>query len=200
MALGKPKQKKSFVPKLTKDQKDEKERLITKKISKLADAIKRPPAIQQFKTILESEDCKRALALFSKYKPETHEERLERLKKSNPQEGPKPILAKQGLRHVTRLIETKKAKFVLVAADVNPAELVLFIPTLCKKMNIPYAIVESQNMLGSVVNMKKTTILALCDVKGEDKKELEEIIKISNEMFSEQYEQHMTRWGGLRTN
>lgn len=196
MVLGKPKQKKSFKPELTKEQKEEKELLITKKITKLANAIKIPPAINQFKTRLGEEDFKKALELFSKYRPETHDERLERLKKSDPKEGPKPIIAKMGIRHVTRLIETKKAKFVLVAADVDPIEVVLFVPTLCKKMNIPYAIVESKEMLGSVVNLKKTAILALCDVKSEDKKDFDALIKASNELFSDQYETHLTRWGG----
>lgn len=196
MVLGKPKQKKSFAQKLTKEQKEEKELLITKKITKLANAIKIPPAINQFKTTLEDKDVKRVCELFTKYRPETHDERLERLKKSDPKEGPKPIITKMGIRHVTRLIETKKAKFVLVAADVDPIEVVLFVPTLCKKMNIPYAIIPSKEMLGSVVNLKRTTILALCDVKAEDKKEFDELIKISNEIFSEQYESHLTRWGG----
>jgi len=72
MVLGKPKQKKSFKPKLTKEQKEEKELLITKKITKLANAIKIPPAINQFKTRLGEEDFKKALELFSKYRPETH--------------------------------------------------------------------------------------------------------------------------------
>lgn len=196
MVLGKPKQKKIIKEKLTKEQKEEKELFIKKKISKLANAIKIPPAINQFKTVLDEESTKKMVELFKKYRPETSEERLERLKQEDPKAGAKPIIVKKGIRHVTRLIETKKAKFVVIAADVSPIEVVLFIPTLCKKLNIPYAIVESKEMLGSIVNLKKAAILALCDVKAEDKIKFNELIKISNELFIEQYDSHLTRWGG----
>jgi large subunit ribosomal protein L7Ae len=39
---------------------------------------------------------------------------------------------KCGLNHVTYLIEQKRAKIVLIAADVYPIETVVYLPTLCK--------------------------------------------------------------------
>ena len=63
--------------------------------------------------------------------------------KSTKKAGDKPISLKYGLNHVTYLIEQKKAKLVLIANDVEPVELVVFLPTLCKAMDIPYAIVQS---------------------------------------------------------
>ena len=63
--------------------------------------------------------------------------------KTSKKTGDKPISLKYGLNHVTYLVEQKKAKLVLIANDVEPVELVVFLPTLCKAMDIPYAIVQS---------------------------------------------------------
>ena len=40
-------------------------------------------------------------------------------------------IVKYGLNHVTTLIENKKAKLVIIAHDVDPIELVVFLPALC---------------------------------------------------------------------
>ena len=45
-------------------------------------------------------------------------------------EGKKPIYLKSGFNHVTYLIEQKRAKLVLIAADVDPIETVVFLPSL----------------------------------------------------------------------
>merc|ERR1712174_158204 len=42
-------------------------------------------------------------------------------------------VVKFGLNHVTALIEQKKAKLVLIAHDVEPIELVVWLPALCKR-------------------------------------------------------------------
>jgi hypothetical protein len=41
---------------------------------------------------------------------------------SKDQLGPKPVVAKYGLNHVTALVEAKKAKLVVIAHDVTPIE------------------------------------------------------------------------------
>ena len=52
---------------------------------------------------------------------------------------------------MTILVETKKAQLVLIANDVDPIELVLFLPALCRKMGVPYCIVKNKARLGRVV-------------------------------------------------
>ena len=42
-----------------------------------------------------------------------------------------------GLDRVTALIEAKKAALVIIAHDVDPIELVIFLPALCRKMGVP---------------------------------------------------------------
>jgi large subunit ribosomal protein L7Ae len=48
-------------------------------------------------------------------------------------------------------VEKKKAQLVLIANDVDPIELVLFLPALCRKMGVPYCIVKNKARLGRVV-------------------------------------------------
>merc|ERR1712147_538818 len=54
----------------------------------------------------------------------------------------KPIAVKMGVNHVTSLVEEKKAKLVIIAHDVDPIEIVVWLPSLCKARGIPYCIVK----------------------------------------------------------
>ena len=72
-------------------------------------------------------------------------------------DGKKPVYLKTGLNHVTHLVQQKRAKLILIAADVDPIETVVFLPSLCKTMDLPYAIVSSKTRLGSLVGKKTTT-------------------------------------------
>lgn len=172
------------------------EAAIQKKIYNLANAIKIPAPINQFRTQLEGADLQRTLDLLRKYIPETREQRIARLQREDPMAGPKPILLKFGLRHVVDLIERKKLAFVVIAADVAPITLVLALPTLCNELNIPYAIVPSKDVLGSLVHLKSNAVIGLEGVRPEDDSEFAEVVRISNALFMNQFEKHMTTIGG----
>ena len=126
------------------------------------------------------------------YSPETKKEKKERLqkeaenkakdKKDKKKDGKKPISLKCGLNHVTYLVEQKRAKLVLIAADVDPIETVVFLPSLCKSMDIPYAIVPSKAKLGELAHKKTCTCLALTDFK-DNAAELENLCKNFREKF-----------------
>lgn len=193
MALGIPKKR---VKPAEKVNKEEKEQFIQKKVYNLANAIKIPAPINQFKTQLEGVDLERAINLLKKYTPETKLERYERLKSENPNAGPKPMLLKFGLRHIVDLLEQKKLGFLAIAADVAPITLVIGLPTLCKKMNIPYCIVPSKQALGALVHLKSSAVVGIEQVRPEDSAEFSDIIRISNALFLSQYEKHMTTIGG----
>ena len=60
-------------------------------------------------------------------------------------EKKKPIVVKYGLNHVTSLVESKKAELVIIANDVHPIEMVVWLPALCKKMGVPYCIVKDKS-------------------------------------------------------
>lgn len=55
---------------------------------------------------------------------------------------------KFGLKHVTTLIEEQKASLVVIAHDVSPIELVVWLPALCRKMGVPYCILKGKVRLG----------------------------------------------------
>ena len=57
-------------------------------------------------------------------------------------------MVKFGLNHVTHLVETGKASLVVIAHDVDPIELVVWLPALCKKMNVPYLIFKARAPAG----------------------------------------------------
>jgi hypothetical protein len=40
---------------------------------------------------------------------------------------------------------------VVIAHDVDPIELVVWLPALCRKMEVPYAIVKGKSRLGAVI-------------------------------------------------
>ena len=92
------------------------------------------------------------------------------------QDSKKPNFVKYGLNHCVALIEAKKASLVVIAHDVDPIELVVFLPALCRKMGIPYVIVKGKARLGTVVHKKTAAVLVLQDVKSEDQRELATLV------------------------
>ena len=152
--------------------------------------LKCPPALAQFFDPLDKDTFRKIFRILQKYSPETRKEKKERLKEEakekmkdkKKKEEKKPIYLKSGLNHVTYLIEQKRAKLVLIAADVDPIETVVFLPSLCKSMEIPYAIVSSKERLGYLVGKKTTTCVALTDFK-DNAAELENMCKIFRERF-----------------
>ncbi|CAH1454017.1 unnamed protein product [Lactuca virosa] len=89
----------------------------------------------------------------------------------NTVEAKKPIVVKYGLNHITYLIEQNKAQLVITAHGVDPIELVVWLPTLCRKMEIRYCILKGKSCLGTIVHQKTAAALCLTTVKNEDKME-----------------------------
>ena len=54
-----------------------------------------------------------------------------------------------GLRKVVNSIRKGKALFVIISYDVNPIEIIIWLPFLCKKYKIPFSIISNKKMLGS---------------------------------------------------
>jgi large subunit ribosomal protein L7Ae len=92
---------------------------------------------------------------------------------------------KYGINHVTTLIEQKKAKLVVIAHDVDPIEIVVWLPALCRKMEIPYCIVKSKARLGKLVHKKTATAIAITEVKPEDTGKLEQFIATAKANFND---------------
>jgi len=56
---------------------------------------------------------------------------------------------------------------------VDPIELIVWLPRLCRKMEVPYAFVKSKARLGKLVHKKSATCVALTEVRAEDRPALE---------------------------
>jgi large subunit ribosomal protein L7Ae len=170
----------------------------------LKQRLKVPPAINQFTKTLDKNTATQLFKLLNKYRPETKVEKKARLTAAAEQaaaggkvdQGKKPVVVKYGLNHITALIEAKKAQLVVIADDVDPIELVVFLPALCRKMGVPYVIVKSKSRLGTVVHKKTATALAITDVKAEDKQEFAALLSAVKTNFKEKFEDTRRQWGG----
>jgi len=107
----------------------------------------------------------------------------------------KPIFVKYGLNHITHLVETKKAKLVVIAHDVEPIELVVWLPALCRKMNVPYVIVKGKSRLGYLVYKKTATALAVTETRKEDNAKLEQIVEKARTLYNDNAADRK-KWGG----
>jgi len=159
--------------------------------------LKVPPAVAQFFRPLDQPTTRHLLEILKKYSSESRKQKATRLKKAaeekvkggekkaktTKKQGDKPISLKYGLKHVTYLIEQKKAKLVLIANDVEPIELVIFLPTLCKAMDIPYCIVQNKARLGKLVHKKSAAVVCLTDFK-EHQTELANITRVARDNFN----------------
>jgi len=95
--------------------------------------LKVPPTINQFAKAADKNLASNVFKLLNKYRPETKQEKKERLKgaaekvtKGEKLEGKKPTVVKFGINHITALIESKKAQLVVIANDVDPIEVRVF--------------------------------------------------------------------------
>merc|ERR1712080_110917 len=134
---------------------------------------------------LQRQTAKQIFRLLDKYRPEDRIAKKERLraraearaqgKEDTPTK--RTIRLQHGVNKVTTLVEKKKAKLVCIANDVDPIELVLFFPALCKKMGVPYCIIKNKARLGIAARRKTTCALAITDVEGNDKSLLNKVIE-----------------------
>jgi len=174
--------------------------------------LKVPPSIAQFTRTFDKNNADALYRLLAKYRPESREAKKKRLvevakaraaeekagkkaaaaEKKSPE---KPVLVKFGINHVTTLIEQRKAKLVVIAHDVDPIEIVVWLPALCRKMEIPYCIVKSKARLGTVVHKKTATALAITEVKPEDAAKLEQIVAAAKVHYNDDTTA-LRRWGG----
>lgn len=102
-----------------------------------------------------------------------------------------------GVNQITTLVEQKKASLVCIAGDVDPIEIVLHLPFLCRKMGVPYCIVKGgRARLGHVVRRKSVACVALTNVNPEDKATLSKLTETIRTNFNERFDEIRRQWGG----
>ena len=164
--------------------------------------LKVPPSINQFTKAIGKNEAATVFALFNKYRPESVAARKQRVKetaaaKASGAKAPDRAAhqVKFGLKHVTTLVEEKKAELVLIACDVDPIELVLWLPALCRKMEVPFMIVKDKARLGALVHQKTAAVVALTGVDKTDASQLDLLKNLASEKFNDNAEL-VRKWGG----
>merc|ERR1719230_1297987 len=122
-------------------------------------------------------------------------ETAQKKKDGQEEKGKKPQVLKYGLNHVTTLIENKAANLVVIAHDVDPLELVCWLPALCRKKEVPYCIIKGKGRLGQLVHKKSASCVAIQAVNNEDKKDLDTLASNFKAQFNDNADVRK-KWGG----
>ncbi|KAB0341592.1 hypothetical protein FD754_018518 [Muntiacus muntjak] len=169
--------------------------------------LKVPPAINQFTQALDRQTATQLLKLAHKYRPETKQKKqrlLARAEKKAAGKGDvptkRPPVLRAGVNTVTTLVENKKAQLVVIAHDVDPIELVVFLPALCRKMGVPYCIIKGKAWLVPswpfLVHTKTCTTVAFTQVNSEDKSALAKLVEAIRTNYNDRYDEIRRHWGG----
>eukprot|EP00593_Proboscia_inermis_P007012 CAMPEP_0171308828 /NCGR_PEP_ID=MMETSP0816-20121228/18948_1 /TAXON_ID=420281 /ORGANISM="Proboscia inermis, Strain CCAP1064/1" /LENGTH=262 /DNA_ID=CAMNT_0011791973 /DNA_START=69 /DNA_END=857 /DNA_ORIENTATION=- len=165
--------------------------------------LKVPPSINQFTATVGKNEAATVFNLFNKYRPETQAAKKQRVKETaatvasgeDADSDKAPNQVKYGLKHVTTLIEEKKAALVLIANNVDPIELVMWMPALCRKMEVPFMIIKDKARLGALVHQKTAACVCLTSVEKGDTAQLRLLQDVAKEKFNDNAQLNR-KWGG----
>lgn len=83
---------------------------------------------------------------------------------------------RKGTNEATKAIERGVAKFVVIAEDVEPPEVVAHLPLLCEERNVPYLYVPSKAQIGPAIGVDVGAASACIVEAGESQGLLDQII------------------------
>merc|ERR1712168_3760 len=172
----------------------------------LLQRLKVPPSINQFRFALDRQTAVETFKLLDKYRPESKAEKKDRLKAKAAERAKgkedtptkRPPVLRSGINTVTTLVEQKKAQLVVIAHDIDPIEIVLFLPALCRKMGVPYCIVKGKARLGTLVHMKHTSCVAIDKVEQADRNSLNKLVDTVKTNFNDRADEIKKHWGGAQ--
>ena len=90
---------------------------------------------------------------------------------------------KKGSNEVTKTAESGTAKFIVLAEDVNPPDLLAHIPLICEEKGIPYGYVPSQEFLANeagLPNGVKTASIAIMEINKSAQEKYQEVVELIN--------------------
>jgi len=85
---------------------------------------------------------------------------------------------KKGMNESTKAIERGKAKLVVIASDISPAEIVMHLPPIAQEKKIPYVFVTNKSELGKSVGIHTPcSALAILEFDKSLEADFKEILK-----------------------
>merc|ERR1712001_339973 len=170
----------------------------------LQQRLKVPPSINQFSQTLDKQTATQLFKLAAKYAPEAKAEKKARLvarakaRAAGEPDTPsqRPATLASGINKIVNLVERKQAQLVVIAHDVDPIEVVVYLPALCRKMDVPYCIVKGKARLGQLVGRKQCPSVAFSEIKNEHKQELAKLVETVKTNYNERADEIQKHWGG----
>uniref|UniRef100_A0A8C0JIY2 60S ribosomal protein L7a n=1 Tax=Canis lupus dingo TaxID=286419 RepID=A0A8C0JIY2_CANLU len=155
--------------------------------------LKVPPAVNQFTQTLYCQTAIQLLKLTHKYTPETKQEKKQMLlaQAEKKAAGKADVPTKR-----PPVLRAGKAQLVVLTHDVDPTELVVFLPPLCPKVGVPYCIIKEKARLGHLVHRKTCKTVAFTQVNSEDKGALAKLVEAIRTNYNDGYDEIRCHWGG----
>ncbi len=75
---------------------------------------------------------------------------------------------KKGTNEVIKSIERGESKLVVISEDVNPPEVVYYLPMLCEERKVPYGYIKSRAELGKRVGIASAASISVTDYGKSD--------------------------------
>ncbi len=82
---------------------------------------------------------------------------------------------KKGTNEVTKAVERGDAKLVVIAKDINPPEVTMHIPLLCKEKGIPCFTAENREELGTAAGLTVPTAAVAVVQEGDAKDQIKQL-------------------------
>lgn len=84
---------------------------------------------------------------------------------------------RKGTNETTKAVERAIAKFVVIAEDVDPPEIIFHLPVMCEEKNIPYIYVANKNKVGSALGIDVPSASAAVIEPGDAQKLIADLVK-----------------------
>ncbi len=87
---------------------------------------------------------------------------------------------KKGINEATKSIERGIARLVVIAEDVEPQEVIMYLPGLCDDKKAPYIFVNSKADLGNAAGIERPTAAVAIIVDGKAKELVDDLVEKIN--------------------
>ncbi|XP_006881086.1 PREDICTED: 60S ribosomal protein L7a-like [Elephantulus edwardii] len=148
-----------------------------------------PPAINEVPQAWARQTAPQLLKLAHRCRPETKKEKQQRLLAQAEKKA-------AGVNTITTLVEDKKAQLVVIAHDVDPIELVVFLKALCHKICVAYCTIKGKARLDHLVHQNTCTTVAFMQVNPEDIGAQAKLVEGIRTNYNDRYDEIHRHWGG----